>query len=52
MVEDPPQGMTDIPCKPPYGAALRKEAVLNDKVKGEEYSSGKGQRVEQCELLI
>jgi hypothetical protein len=22
MVEDPPQGMTDIPCKPPYGAAV------------------------------
>ncbi|HVW99527.1 MAG TPA: ORF6N domain-containing protein [Candidatus Babeliaceae bacterium] len=30
----PPQGMTDIPCKPPSGAFNRKVLVLSDWAKG------------------
>jgi hypothetical protein len=52
MVEGPPQKLTDKFCKPPAGALFRKDEVLNEQAKGEGYSSGKIQRVEQCELLI
>ena len=51
MVADPPQKLTDKFCKPPSGALLRKDEVLSEQGKGEEYSSGKGQRVEHVNYL-
>ena len=36
MVVGPPQGMTGIPCKPPYGAFTRKAEVLSDREKAVE----------------
>ena len=50
MVADPPQKLTDKFCKPPAGALFRKDEVLNEQGKGEEYSSGMKQRVEPREL--
>lgn len=43
MVVGPPQGMTGIPCKPPYGAFARKRKVLSDREKAVKKLSGKVQ---------
>ena len=51
MVVGPPQKLADRFCKPPAGALFRKDGVLSEQGKGEEYSSGKKQRVEHVNCL-